>query len=102
MNNPPNPILEAKRTQLQQQLPYLRQRYGVDHLWLFGSYVRQEQTASSDLDILVTFQRTPTLFEFVYLKDELSDLLGLPIDLVMESGLKPHVRQRILPELVAV
>lgn len=97
-----NPILEQKREQLQQRLPDLRQRYGVNELWLFGSYVRNEQTTTSDLDVLVTFHEPPTLFQFVYLKDELSELLAVPVDLVMESGLKPHVRQRIMHELIAV
>ncbi len=95
-------FLEQKQQQLRQLLPDLRERYGVVQMWLFGSYVRQEQTDASDLDILVAFDEAPTLFQFVYLKDELSEALAMPVDLVMESGLKPHIRQRITPELIAV
>lgn len=94
--------LAQKQQQLRQLLPDLQKRYGVAQMWLFGSYVRQEQTDASDLDILVAFDEAPTLFQFVYLKDELSEALAMPVDLVMESGLKPHVRQRIIPELLAV
>ncbi len=97
-----NPTLEQKREQLRQALPYLQEQYGIAQMWLFGSYVRDEQTTASDLDVLVTFHQPPTLFQFVYLKDELSELLAIPVDLVMESGLKPHVRQRITAKLVAV
>ena len=42
----------------------------------------------------------PTLFEFVELEQRLSDLLGVRVDLVMRSALKPHIGQRILSEVV--
>lgn len=102
VNQMSNQTLEQKREQLRQALPQLQEQYGIDQMWLFGSYVRDEQTTASDLDVLVTFHEPPTVFQFVYIKDELSELLAIPVDLVMESGLKPHVRQRIMPELVAV
>lgn len=83
-------------------MPELRRQYGVRHLWLFGSHVRNEQTEVSDLDILVEFTTPPTLFQFVRLKDELSGLLGIPVDLVMKSALKPRIGEHILSESVPV
>ena len=80
----------------------IRARYAVQGLGLFGSVVRGEATAGSDLDLLVEFEHPPTLFEFVRLQQHLSELLGLPVDLVMKSALKPAIGQAILREVVPV
>ena len=81
---------------LHQQLPLLTERYQVQSLGVFGSYVHQEQHASSDLDLLVTFYETPSLLRFIALENYLSDLLGIQVDLVMREALRPHIGQRIL------
>ncbi|WP_342765366.1 nucleotidyltransferase family protein [uncultured Methanomethylovorans sp.] len=69
---------------------------------LFGSYVRGENTPESDLDVLVEFSRTPTIFRFVHLENHLSDSLGVKVDLVMKSALKPNIGKQILNEVEAV
>jgi hypothetical protein len=91
-------LADIKRS-LRQHLPALRERYGVDTLALFGSYVRHEQRADSDLDVLVTFRETPGLLQFVDLEDTLSDLLGVPVDLVVEDALKPRIGDRVRREV---
>jgi predicted nucleotidyltransferase len=87
---------------LRRQLPILGQRYRVESLAVFGSYVRREQRADSDLDVLVTFTETPSLLKFIELENYLSDMLGLKIDLVMKDSLKPRIGQRILSEAVMI
>lgn len=94
-------IARIKET-LRQQLPLLAERYGVDSLGLFGSHVRQEAQAESDLDVLVTFRETPSLLTFIELEYYLSDTLGVPVDLVMKDALKPRIGRRILEEVVPV
>ena len=88
---------------LRADLPRLRGQYGVVSLALFGSYVRGEQAQSSDLDVLVEFDDRPlTLLQFVRLENELSDLLGVKVDLVEKRALKPAIGRRVLEELVPV
>lgn len=94
-------IEKAKRL-ISAQKPELKKRYHMKKIGIFGSYVRGEQTKRSDLDVLVEFSKTPTLFEFVGMKNDLSDLMGLKVDLVMKSALKKNIRPRILREVVAV
>ena len=96
---PGPPTLTAIKRTLRQHLPALRERYGVDPLALFGSYVRHKQRADSDLDVLVTFRETPGLLRFVDLEDTLSDLLGVPVDLVVEDALKPRIADRVRREV---
>jgi len=83
---------------LRAHLPELRERYGVRELRLFGSYLRDEQRKRSDLDVLVEFDRVPSLFEFVRLERYLSELLKIKVDLVMKSALKPAIGRHILEE----
>jgi predicted nucleotidyltransferase len=84
-------------------LPDLRQDYGVSELWLFGSYVRSEQSSDSDVDILVTFDNVHlSLIEFIQLEQHLSAVLGLKVDLVERDMLKPTIGQNILREAVAI
>jgi predicted nucleotidyltransferase len=61
----------------------LAERYSVEKLEVFGSYVRDEQKKDSDLDVLVTFKEAPSLLTFIAIENYLSDLLGIKVDLVM-------------------
>ena len=85
-------------SKLKTELPKIKSQYDVATLELFGSFVRSEQKANSDLDILVSFSKAPSLFKFIELEDYLSELLGVKVDLVMKSSLKPNIGQRILAE----
>lgn len=87
---------------LRQQRPMLVEQYNVASLELFGSYVRHEQQKDSDLDILVTFSKPPSLFKFVSLENHLSDTLGVKVDLVMKDSLKPAIGKNILREVLPV
>ncbi len=88
--------------QLRQQLPALIERYHVQSLGVFGSYVRQQQHPGSDVDVLVSFEEPPSLLRFIELENELTDTLGLKVDLVMRDALKPTIGQHILSEVVTV
>ena len=84
------------------QKPYLREKYGVIEVGVFGSYVRGEQRPDSDLDILVELTDPPriSLLGLVNLENYLSDLLGLKADVAIKKNLKRRIGQRILHEVV--
>jgi predicted nucleotidyltransferase len=63
--------------------PYYPERIGI-----FGSFARNEQTPSSDIDILVKFRNTISLLDLAKMHRELSQILGREIDLVTEPSLK--------------
>ena len=87
---------------LRQQIPTLAERYSVETLEVFGSYVRSEQKKDSDLDILITFKEDPSLLTYIAIENYLSDLLGIKVDLVMKDSLKPKIGQRIMREAIPV
>jgi hypothetical protein len=62
--------------------------YDPSKIGVFGSYVRGEQTEKSDLDILINLRKRVGLLQFVRMERELSELLGIKVDLVTEGSLK--------------
>ena len=82
-------------------LPILR-RHGVRRAGVFGSTARGERRRGSDIDVLVEIDRDISLLDFVGIKLELEEALGMPVDLVEYSTIKPLVRDRILQEQVVI
>jgi predicted nucleotidyltransferase len=96
---PKLPDIDHLRRILRGHMPLLRERYAVEWLGVFGSYVRGDADSESDLDLLVRFRETPGLIRFVELENHLSDLLGVRVDLVMADALKPNIGRRVLAEV---
>jgi len=97
MNN-----IEEKRSKLEELKPVLKDRFKVESIGFFGSYVRGEQKRGSDLDVLVEFSEPIGLFKFIELEDFLTEKLGVKVDLVMKDSLKPRIKESILKEAVYV
>jgi predicted nucleotidyltransferase len=92
--------LEEVKERLTQIKPRLQQAYRVTELGIFGSYARQEQTEASNVDVLIDYDQAPTLFKLVELREDLSDVLGMKVDVVTKNGLKPRIREQVLSEVV--
>lgn len=95
------PVFNDLVKRLHETLPDLKTEYRIRQLGVFGSYVRGEQTAQSDLDVLVEFDPDYRLglIGFCELENKLTDYLGVKVDLVMKTGLKPRIGERILAEV---
>ena len=76
----------------------------VVRAYIFGSYARGENGPDSDIDILVTFDRTAkvSLFDHVSMAYDLQDLLGMEVDLVTEGTLLPRVAASVDNDKVLV
>lgn len=90
--------LEELRQILSPQKKILCDTYQISDLRIFGSYAKGEQTESSDVDFLVDYETAPTLINLVELREHLSKLLELKVDVVTKNALKPHIREQILEE----
>lgn len=67
---------------------------------IFGSFIRGEETASSDIDILIEFERGhKDFFNYMRLKHYLEELLERNVDLVIKNAVKPRLREKILSEV---
>lgn len=77
-------------------------QFAVKSLAVFGSVARGEAKETSDIDLLVEFNRPIGLFEFIRLKNYLENLIGYKVDLVTPDALRPTMRDSILSEAVYV
>jgi len=97
-------------TSLQEIVAYLRankallyDRFGVTRLGVFGSFVDNEQTASSDIDMVVEFEKgRKNIHSFLQLKRFLERELARKVDLGLEHTLKPIVRESIKEKIAYV
>jgi predicted nucleotidyltransferase len=94
--------LEEIKRKLVEIKPFLREKYKVKEIGIFGSYVKGKQGKRSDIDILVDFEEDAQigLLSFVALENFLSELLGVKVDLVMKNSLKPNIGKAILKEVI--
>ena len=74
-------------------------KFGVKKLGLFGSFVRGEQQANSDIDFIVEFDHK-TFDAYMGLKQYLEGLLNCNVDLVLHDVIKSRLRSKILAEIV--
>lgn len=85
-----------------QQLRDAAARHGVSNLRLFGSSARGDDRPESDIDLLVHLDRRLGLIGLARLQHELQEILGAPVDLVPDDGLKPDVRAAIERDAAAL
>lgn len=76
----------------------LAARYGAGNVRVFGSHARGDAGDRSDVDLLVDLEPGRTLLDHVALWQDLEELLGCKVDLVVSGGISPHFRDRILAE----
>jgi predicted nucleotidyltransferase len=82
--------------------PTLEKKYHLKSIGVFGSYARYEQKPDSDLDILIELSEPIGLFSYIAMERELSECIGIKVDLVMKDSLKPRIGQYILKEVITV
>jgi predicted nucleotidyltransferase len=79
------------------------EKFGVTHMGIFGSFVRDEQTRSSDIDMVVEIEKDrKNIHSFLQLKRFLEKELARTIDLGFEHSLKPIVREKIKEQIIYV
>lgn len=75
---------------------------GVTRSSLFGSYVRGDNTTTSDIDMLVDVPRGTSLFDLADLQIKLKEALGKEVDVITFSSIHPLLKDRILSEQVQI
>ncbi|MCC6409930.1 MAG: nucleotidyltransferase family protein [Planctomycetes bacterium] len=74
-------------------------QHGIRRLAVFGSFLREDFSPESDLDVLVEFEPgARTGFAFIGMQDELAEIVGRPVDLNTFRGLSRYFRERVLAE----
>ena len=87
---------------LKDKLPSLKQKYGVDELSIFGSVARGDNRPRSDVDILISFSETPSIFTLEKIRSDLVISLKARVDLVVDDNLDPSFKKRIWKERIII
>jgi predicted nucleotidyltransferase len=94
--------LEALLGEKRQDVLRIAGMYGARRVRVFGSVARGEDDAQSDVDFLVELDPGRSLLDLGGLQFELKALLGRPVDVVTERGLKARIRERVPREALPV
>jgi len=77
--------------------------YNPVKIGIFGSFARGENKKGSDMDILIEFKNSPSLLTLIRLENELTDILGVKVDLVTTGALKnKRIRESIKKDLINI
>ncbi len=80
----------------------LARRYGIRRVRIFGSVARGQARPDSDVDFLVDFEPGRSLLDQVGFEQDVQELLGRPVDVVVEGGVSPYLEPTILAEAMAL
>lgn len=75
---------------------------GAKRISIFGSFARGDAGSGSDLDIIVEFADRKSLLDLVRLERELSEQLGMKVDLLTYRSISPFLLDRITQELEVI
>ena len=87
---------------IKEKITLILNGHGAKKIAIFGSYARGEEGQESDIDILVEFIGRKSLLDLVGIERELSDTLGIKVDLLTEKSISPYLIDRIKREMEVI
>ncbi|HPO13642.1 MAG TPA: nucleotidyltransferase family protein [Candidatus Hydrogenedentes bacterium] len=77
-------------------------KHKANNIRIFGSVARGDENTESDVDFLVSFNDEVSLLDHAALIVDLEDLLGKKVDVIPDTDLREHIRERVLSEAKAI
>ncbi|MEE9377058.1 MAG: nucleotidyltransferase family protein [Candidatus Lokiarchaeia archaeon] len=93
--------LEKVEKILKKHKEYLRNKFYIEKIGVFGSYSKGTQKNKSDIDIFVEFYH-PIGWKFFTLKQFLENILGMKVDLATKNSLRPQMKEEVLKDVIYV
>ncbi len=90
--------IESLLKSRKEQILAIARKNGAYNVRVFGSVARGDARPDSDIDFLVKLEAGRSLLDLARLLRELQTLLGLPVDVVTEAGLRERIRPQVLKE----
>jgi len=90
------------RREIFEKITQMLKNEGAKRIAVFGSYVRGEEKPGSDIDIIVEFSDRKSLLELVRIERELSEFLGIKVDLLTEKSISPYLIDTIKKEMEVI
>lgn len=78
-------------------------KFDPQKVGIFGSFARGDNKKGSDIDILVEFKKIPSLLALIKLENDLSEILGIKVDIVTTGALKnKRIKESIKKDLISI
>ena len=90
------------RKEIYEKIIDMLRNKGASKIAIFGSYSRKEEKTGSDIDIIVEFSERKSLLELVRIERELSEVLGIKVDLLTEKSISPYLVDIIKRDLEVI
>jgi uncharacterized protein len=85
----------TEKNQVYNKIISFLKKYDVNKISVFGSFVKDIETSSSDIDILVEFSDDKSLLQFINIEQKLSEYIGIKVDLLTKSSISPYILKNI-------
>jgi predicted nucleotidyltransferase len=92
----------ANREEIFGKITQALKNQGARKIAVFGSYVRSEEKRGSDIDVLVEFSQRKSLLDLVRIERELSEVLGIKVDLLTEKSISPYLIDTIKQQMEVI
>ena len=95
--------IEEIVTYLKNKKNFFHDRFGVTRMGVFGSFVRDKQTSSSDIDMVIEMEKErKSIHSYLQLKRFLEEELERKVDLGFENSLKPAIKEKLKSRIIYV
>lgn len=94
--------VKAASNEIFKKIVSILRSHGAKKIGVFGSYARGDMNPESDIDILVEFSVRKSLLDIVGIEQELSEALGIKVDLLTEKSISPYLIDRIKKETAVI
>ena len=91
-----------KKKEIFEEIVRELKKNGARKVAIFGSYIREEEKPDGDIDIIVEFSGRKSLLELVRIERELSESLGIKVDLLTEKSISPYMIDSIREEMEVI
>jgi len=92
----------ANREEIFEKITQALKVQGAIKIAVFGSYAIEEEKPGSDIDIIVDFSERKSLLELVRIERELSEVLGIKVDLLTEKSISPYLIDKIKEQMEVI
>lgn len=88
-----------RRAEIEKKIVAILRNNDARQIKIFGSFARGEERPDSDIDLIVTFNKRKSLLNLIRIERELSESVGMKIDLLTEEALSPYLADKINSEV---
>ena len=81
---------------------FLKEKYDIKNIRIFGSYAKGKEGKDSDIDLIIEFYKTKSLMELVRIENILKTILEAKVDLLTEDSISPYMVSEIKNEAIYI